>query len=111
VATTTELLKPVKAMGGILIMVRVGTLAHAWNIPVCPHASSGLALAGRVQGSAALGSMYQEIGVLTPPQLPNDRVTPAMPILNSNPFVFRDGELLIPQSPGLGLDLNEDAIN
>jgi L-alanine-DL-glutamate epimerase-like enolase superfamily enzyme len=58
-----------------------------------------------------MGSMYQEIGVLTPPQLPNDRITPVMPILNSAPFVFREGELVVPQGPGLGLDLNEEAIN
>ena len=98
-------------VGGILTLRKVGALCQAWGIPVCPHASSGLALAGRVQASAALGSMYQEIGVLTPPQLPNDRITPVMPILNAAPFTFKDGEMLVPQGPGLGLDLNEEAIN
>jgi L-alanine-DL-glutamate epimerase-like enolase superfamily enzyme len=109
---TYDILQPdCNGVGGILTMRKVGALAEAWGIPVCPHASSGLALAGRVQASAALGSMYQEIGVLTPPQLPNDRITPVMPILNSNPFVFQNGELLVPQGPGLGLDLNEQALN
>ena len=109
---TYDILQPeLNTVGGILTMRKVGALCQAWGIPICPHASSGLALAGRVQCSAAMGSMYQEIGVLTPPQLPNDRITPLMPILNSQPFVFKDGELLIPQGPGLGLDLNEEAIN
>ena len=49
--------------------------------------------------------------MLTPPQLPDDRVTPAMPILNSRPFALRDGEIQVPQNPGLGLDLNEEAID
>ena len=34
-----------------------------------------------------------------------------MPILNSVPFVYRDSEVVVPQGPGLGLDLNEEAIN
>jgi D-galactarolactone cycloisomerase len=109
---TYDILQPdCNGVGGILTLRKVGALCQAWGVPICPHASSGLALAGRVQASAAMGSMYQEIGVLTPPQLPNDRITPVMPILNSAPFVFREGELVVPQGPGLGLDLNEEAIN
>jgi hypothetical protein len=108
---TYDILQPdCNGVGGILTMRKVGAMAEAWGVPICPHASSGLAWAGRAQASAALGSMYHEIGVLTAPQLPDDRVTPAMPILNSKPFTFRDGELLVPQGPGLGLDLNEEAI-
>jgi len=109
---TYDILQPeLNTVGGILTMRKVGALCQAWGVPICPHASSGLGLAGRVQCSAAMGSMYQEIGVLNPPLMPNDRVTPAMPILNSEPFAFKDGELLIPQGPGLGLDLNEEALN
>jgi D-galactarolactone cycloisomerase len=109
---TYDILQPdCNTVGGILTMRKVGALCQAWGVPICPHASSGLAVAGRVQCSAAMGAMYQEIGVLNPPLLPNDRITPAMPILNSQPFVFKDGELLVPQGPGLGLDLNEEAID
>jgi L-alanine-DL-glutamate epimerase-like enolase superfamily enzyme len=109
---TYDILQPdCNGVGGILTMRKVGALCQAWGIPICPHASSGLGMAGRVQCDAAMGSMYREIGVLSPPQLPNDRVDPVMPILNSAPFVFKDGELLVPQGPGLGLDLNEEAIN
>jgi L-alanine-DL-glutamate epimerase-like enolase superfamily enzyme len=109
---TYDVLQPdCNGVGGILTLRKVGVLAEAWGKPVCPHASSGLALAGRLQASAALGSMYQEVGVLTPPQLPDDRITPAMPILKSRPFVLKDGEIQVPQSPGLGLDLNEEAID
>jgi D-galactarolactone cycloisomerase len=109
---TYDILQPdCNGVGGILTLRKVGVLAEAWGKPVCPHASSGLALAGRLQASAALGSMYQEVGVLTPPQLPEDRISPAMPILNSKPFALKDGQMEVPQNPGLGLDLNEEAID
>ncbi len=111
---TYEILQPeLRTVGGILTMRKVGVLAEAWGLPICPHASSGLRLAGRVQASAAMGAMYQEVGVLTPPMLPGDVCTPFLPILASNkqPFEFRNGEIVVPQSPGLGLELNEEAIN
>src|SRR5215510_13355001 len=95
---------------GILMMRKVGALAEAFGVAICPHASSGLALAGRVQASAALGSMYQEIGVLTPPMLPEDVAAPFLPVLKGKqPFAFRNGEIEVPQGPGLGLDIDEEA--
>ena len=83
-------------------MRKVAAFAEAWKKPVCPHASSGLSLAGRLQGSAAQGSRFQEIGVLRPP---------ALQILNTKEvYRFKNGEIEVPQHPGLGLDLNEEAI-
>ena len=109
---TYDILQPdCDNVGGILMLRKVGAMCQAWGIPICPHGTSGLGWAGRLQASAAMGSMTQEIAVLNPPQLPDDRVTPAMSILNSVPFVYRDGEVVVPQGPGLGLDLNEEAIN
>ena len=98
--------------GGMLMMRKVGVLAEAWGLPIAPHAASGLALAGRVQCSAAMGSVYQEIGVLTPPMLPDDVSAPFLPILKGQqPFRFRNGEIEVPQGPGLGLDIDEEAVN
>jgi len=109
---TYDVLQPdCNGVGGILTMRKVGVMCEAWGIPICPHGTAGLGWAGRVQASAAMGSMIQEISVLNPPQLPDDRVKPAMPILNSVPFVYRGGEVVVPQGAGLGLDLNEEAIN
>jgi L-alanine-DL-glutamate epimerase-like enolase superfamily enzyme len=109
---TYDILQPdCRAVGGILTMRKVAALAEAWEKPVCPHASSGLSLAGRLQGSAAQGSRFQEIGVLRPPALPQDVSEPALQILNTKEvYRFKDGEIEVPQHPGLGLDLNEEAI-
>jgi L-alanine-DL-glutamate epimerase-like enolase superfamily enzyme len=47
----------------------------------------------------------------TPPLLPQEQWAPASKILHGKElYTFRNGELLIPQSPGLGLDLDEAAI-
>jgi D-galactarolactone cycloisomerase len=110
---TYDILQPeLRTVAGILMLRKVGALAEAFGVPICPHASSGLALAGRVQASAALGSMYQEIGVLTPPMLPEDEAAPFLPILKGKqPFTFRNGEIEVPQGPGLGLDIDEEALN
>jgi L-alanine-DL-glutamate epimerase-like enolase superfamily enzyme len=59
-----------------------------------------------------MGSMYQEIGVLTPPLLPDDVAIPALKILKSDHlYIFKNGEIQVPQGPGLGLDIDEDAVN
>jgi L-alanine-DL-glutamate epimerase-like enolase superfamily enzyme len=47
-------------------MFKIGALCKAWDIPIAPHAATGLALAGRLQVSAAMGSLMQQIGVLEP---------------------------------------------
>jgi L-alanine-DL-glutamate epimerase-like enolase superfamily enzyme len=110
---TYEILQPeLRTVGGILMLRKVGVLAESWGIPIAPHAAAGLRLAGRLQVSAAMGSMYQEIGVLTPPMLPDEIALPALKILKTKQlYTFENGEIQVPQSPGLGLDLNEEAIN
>jgi L-alanine-DL-glutamate epimerase-like enolase superfamily enzyme len=110
---TYEILQPeLRTVGGILMLRKVGVLAEAWGIPIAPHAAAGLRLAGRLQASAAMGSMYQEIGVLTPPMLPDEIALPALKILKSDQlYTYKNGEIQVPQGPGLGLDLNEEAVN
>ena len=110
---TYEILQPeLRTVGGITMLRKVGVLAEAWGIPIAPHAAAGLRLAGRLQVSAAMGSMYQEIGVLTPPMLPEEIALPALKILKSEQlYTYKNGEIQVPQGPGLGLDLNEEAVN
>jgi L-alanine-DL-glutamate epimerase-like enolase superfamily enzyme len=110
---TYEILQPeLRTVGGIFMLRKVGVLAETWGVPIAPHAAAGLRLAGRLQVSAAMGSVYQEIGVLTPPLLPDDIAVPALKILRSkNLYTFKNGEIQVPQSPGLGLDIDEDAVN
>ena len=58
-----------------------------------------------------MGSVYQEISVLTPPHLPDDICTPFLPLLHGEqPFKYVDGACVVPQGPGLGLNIDEAAL-
>lgn len=109
---TYAILQPeIRQIAGLLATRKVGAIADAAGLGVAPHGTSGLAMAGRVQVSAAMGSLYQEIAVLSPPMLPNDVIAPFLPILHGEqPFTFMDGDLLLPALPGLGLRVDERAL-
>jgi L-alanine-DL-glutamate epimerase-like enolase superfamily enzyme len=52
------------------------------------------------------------MALATPPLLPQEQWAPALKILNQKElYIFRNGELQVPQGPGMGLDLNEDVID
>jgi L-alanine-DL-glutamate epimerase-like enolase superfamily enzyme len=110
---TYAIMQPeMRTCAGPLTMRKIGALCEAFNTPIAPHASSGLALAGRLQVSAAMGSLIQEIGVLSPPNLPDDVSAPFLPILHGEqPYKWRDGEAIVPQYPGLGLNIDEQAVD
>ena len=58
-----------------------------------------------------MGAHILEIAVMTPPLMPDDYCKPFLPLLHGEqPFKFKDGEALVPQWPGLGLNIDEDAI-
>jgi D-galactarolactone cycloisomerase len=109
---TYDVLQPeLRQIAGIWTARKVGVLAEAWGLKTAPHGISGLAWAGRIQLAAAMGSIYQEIAVLSPPWLPDDYCKPFLPLLHGEqPFHFADGECLVSQRPGLGLNIDEDAL-
>jgi D-galactarolactone cycloisomerase len=66
---------------------------------------------GRIQAHAAWGAPLEEFALATPPLLPQEQWAPAAKILHSRElFTFRNGEVQVPQAPGLGLELDEEAI-
>ena len=100
-----------RTVGGILTMRKVAAMCEAFHKPCIGHGAYGLLLAGRIQAHAAWGAPLEEFALATPPLLPQEQWAPASKILHGKElYTFRNGELLIPQSPGLGLDLDEDAI-
>jgi L-alanine-DL-glutamate epimerase-like enolase superfamily enzyme len=109
---TYEVLQPeLRVIAGIWTARKVGVLAEAWGLKTAPHGISGLAWAGRLQLAAAMGSIYQEIAVLSPPWLPEDYCRAFLPLLHGEqPFRFVDGECIVPQYPGLGLNVDEAAL-
>jgi L-alanine-DL-glutamate epimerase-like enolase superfamily enzyme len=109
---TYEVLQPeLRVIAGIWTARKVGALAEAWGLKTAPHGISGLAWAGRLQLAAAMGSIYQEIAVLNPPWLPDDYCRAFLPLLHGEqPFKFVNGECVVPQFPGLGLNVDEAAL-
>ncbi len=107
-----DILQPdARTVGGILTVRKVAALAEAFHKRVILHGTMGLGLAGWLQASAAIGAEWQELALITPPLLPEEEWSPALKVLNSKTvFDFRDGQIQLPDRPGLGLDINEEAL-
>jgi L-alanine-DL-glutamate epimerase-like enolase superfamily enzyme len=86
-------------------------MAEAFHVPCILHGSMGLMVAGWIQGSLAVGAEWQELALITPPLLPEEQWAPGLKVLKSDKvFTIRDGELLAPEGPGLGLEIDEAAL-
>jgi D-galactarolactone cycloisomerase len=97
--------------GGILTCLKVAALAQAFRLPCILHGSMSLRVAGWLQATLAFGSEWQELALVTPPLLPEEQWSPCLKVLGSpEVFAVEDGMILAPEFPGLGLDLDEDAI-
>lgn len=109
---TYDILQPdVVLCGGLLMVRKIAALAEAFHIPVILHGSMGLRLAGWLQASAAIGAEWQELAIITPPFMPEEQWSPGLKVLNTSTlFTIRDGHIEVPQRPGLGLDVNREAV-
>lgn len=109
---TYDILQPDgRNAGGIFRCRQVGILAESFHVPVILHGTMGLMLAGWLQATLAIGSPWQEVALITPPLLPQEQWAPGLKVLKSKQaFQFENGELLAPQFPGIGLDVDEDAL-
>jgi len=108
-----EYLQPeLRFMGGVLNTRKVGVLAETFGLKIAPHGTHGLGWAGRLQCSATMGAHILEIAVMTPPLLPDDYCRPFLALLHGEqPFKYENGAALVPQWPGLGLNVDEDALS
>lgn len=113
VADAFDVIQPDTVICGGLFMVRkIAAMAEAFHKPVILHGSMGLRLAGWLQASAAIGAEWQELALITPPLMPEEQWSPALKVLNSGVlFTIRDGYIEVPQGPGLGLDVNREAVD
>jgi L-alanine-DL-glutamate epimerase-like enolase superfamily enzyme len=97
--------------GGIFLCRKVAALAEAYHVPCVLHGTMGLRLAGWLQASAAIGAEWQELVFIRPPLLPAEVWSPGLQVLNTRTmYAFHDGEIQVPDLPGLGLDINEEAV-
>lgn len=109
---TYDVLQPDgRTAGGIFSCRKVGILAEAFHVPCILHGSMALLLAGWLQATLAIGSEWQEIALITPPLLPEEQWSPGLKVLKSKRmFELDHGELLAPPYPGIGLEIDEDAL-
>jgi D-galactarolactone cycloisomerase len=113
VQETYDILQPdLVICGGILTLRKIAAMAEAFHKPVIMHGSMALRLAGWLQASAAIGADWQELALITPPLMPEEQWSSALKVLNSDTlFTLRDGYIEVPQGPGLGLDVNREAVH
>jgi len=108
---TYDILQPdTRICGGILMARKISVLAEAFGVPCIQHGTASLALAGYIQAGCAMPNCeWQEI--IGNANLPQEQWEPARKLVNT-PEVFHieNGYIYLPELPGLGLDLNEDAI-
>ena len=108
---TYDVLQPdTRICGGILPARKIAILAESFGVPCIQHGTSSLSLAGYIQAGCAMPNCgWQEI--IGGPNLPEEQWAPARKLVRTpDVFTVRDGHIHLPDLPGLGLDLNEDAI-
>ncbi|MGI8990342.1 MAG: mandelate racemase/muconate lactonizing enzyme family protein [Bryobacteraceae bacterium] len=108
---TYDVLQPdTRICGGIWMARKIAVLAESFGVPCIQHGTSSLALAGYIQAGCAMGNCdWQEI--IGGPNLPEEQWAPALKLVRTKQvFPIENGFVVLPDLPGLGLDLNEDAI-
>lgn len=112
VARSYDIVQPdAVTAGGIFLCRKIAILAESFHVPCILHGSMGLRAAGFFQASAAIGADWQELVFVTPPLLPEDLLSPGLQVLKTKTmYKFEDGHVHLPDFPGLGLDVNEEAI-
>ncbi len=97
-----DILQPsITKVGGISEFKKIATLAQAANLPVAPHSFYfGPGLAATLHVAATFGGAM-------PVEFPTGEYeTPFL----AHPLVARDGWMEVPSGPGLGVEINEDAL-
>jgi L-alanine-DL-glutamate epimerase-like enolase superfamily enzyme len=97
-----DVLQPsVTKVGGISELRKIAALAQAASLPVAPHSFYvGPGLAATLQVAAAMGGAM-------PVEFPTGRHETS---LLARPIAARDGVVDVPPGPGLGVEINEEAI-
>jgi len=109
---TYDILQPDgRTVGGILLARKAAILAEAFHVPTILHGTMGLMLAGWLQATLAIGAAWQEVALIWPPLLPEQQWAPSLKLLQTRHlFVIEDGHILAPEAPGLGLEVDEEAL-
>ena len=108
---TYDVLQPdTRICGGIWMARKIAVLAESFGVPCIQHGTASLALAGYIQAGCAMNNCeWQEI--IGGPNLPQEQWAPARKLVRTpDVFTIDNGYILLPDLPGLGLDINEEAL-
>ena len=102
--------------GGISETMKIQALASAHNLRVVPHVwGSGVALAAGLQVCSALPLTpfgYVPVPLQNEPVIEFDRTrNPLRDDLLTTHFTLHDGRVAVPDRPGLGVDVDPEALN
>ncbi len=100
----TDFIQPdVSHAGGIMELRKIAAMAEAYHIPVCPHNPSGpVANAATLQLAACVPNFYLLETMASD--------VPYRGRISTESIRFEAGSMLIPDAPGLGIDIDEAAI-
>jgi galactonate dehydratase len=99
-----DIIQPdVSHAGGIMELKKIAAVAESYHMPICPHNPSGpianaatLQLAGCIPNFYLLETMSSDV--------------PWRSEISTEEIAFSQGQMTIPDKPGLGIDINEEAI-
>lgn len=99
--------------GGIWATRKAAVLAEAFHTPCILHGTNGADLAASLQVAAAIPSCrMMEIALVFPPMTPEEMWRPTDRILRTpGLYTLKDGFVELPKGPGLGVDIDEQALN
>jgi len=99
-----DIIQPdVHVAGGLSECRRIGDLAELWNIRLVPHSwSTAINFVAATHLVASLNeALFVEYRTLS---------TPLMTSILKEPIKIEDGYVRVPEKPGLGIELNEEAL-
>ncbi len=94
--------------GGLTVLRKIAALAEAFEMPVIPHHAKGNIGAVAQLHLIATWPRSPYLEILHDPPIADYRNT--MAILKDPPLVNSDGDVAVPQGPGLGIELNPDLV-
>ncbi len=98
--------------GGLLMTKKIAAMAEGFGIDCVPHGAHGLRLASRLQIEGALPNCWiEEVALVNPPLLPWEQWEHCLALVDQEVlFDIEDGKFLIPDRPGIGVAVNDKAI-